>query len=143
MNIYAESSAVLAWLLEEPSGATVETVLASADHIFTSDLTRVECERAIHRERALERLSSRAANRLALDLLVAIERWSMVPLAPEILARACRPFPNEPIRSLDALHVASAIYVKRTHPDLALLSLDDRIRRVGASLGFVICPADR
>ncbi len=65
----------------------------------------------------------------------------MIGIAPKILSRARQPFPEEPIRALDALHVASALTVRTAVPDLAILSFDDRIRRVGASLGFQLLPA--
>lgn len=53
MNLYVESSAVLAWLLGESTGATVRSLLERAERILTSDLTRVECERALVRAGSL------------------------------------------------------------------------------------------
>ena len=59
----------------------------------------------------------------------------------EIVERARRPFPGEPIRTLDALHLASALTARTAITDLALLSLDDRIRNAGARLGLPLQPA--
>ena len=53
MILYAESSAVLAWLLGEPAGRDVRALLAKADRVVTSALTAVECARALARARAL------------------------------------------------------------------------------------------
>lgn len=140
MIVYAESSAVLAWLFREAAGLRVEPVFAAADHVFTSDLTLVECNRAIHRETALGRIAGEAARQAETDLVSYASAWEMMRLLPAIIERARRPLPHEPIRSLDALHIASALHVKAAHPDLALLTLDDRIRRVGSAMGFALLP---
>ncbi len=51
-----------------------------------------------------------------------------------MIDRARRPFPVEPIRTLDALHLASALGAKETLDDLALLSLDHRIRSAARAM---------
>jgi predicted nucleic acid-binding protein len=142
LNIYVESSALLAWLFREPGAARVETIIDGADIIATSDLALVECDRAIHRQAALGRLSSEEGARLADDLASEAASWIVLEFTPKIVERARQPFPGEPIRSLDALHVAFALQVRQEQPNIAILTLDDRIRRVGASLGFAICPTD-
>ena len=40
MNLYAESSAVLAWLLGEDHGGEAQREIAAADLVLTSELTR-------------------------------------------------------------------------------------------------------
>ena len=49
MTLYAESSAVLAWLLGEPSGRVVRERLATAAIIIASDLTLIESDRVLQR----------------------------------------------------------------------------------------------
>ena len=49
MNIYAESSAVLAWLLGEEAGRRVREVLRQAEIVIASDLTVLECDRVLIR----------------------------------------------------------------------------------------------
>ena len=63
-------------------------------------------------------------------------------MGPEIVDRAREPFPGDPIRTLDAIHLASALVGRSAVAGLALLSLDDRIRSVGKRLGFTLLPAD-
>lgn len=54
MNLYAESSAVLAWLLGESNGADVREQLSGAQRVFTSDLTLIEYDRVLNRVAALQ-----------------------------------------------------------------------------------------
>jgi hypothetical protein len=56
------------------------------------------------------------------------------------MERARLPFPHEPIRTLDALHIASALLARTAIPDLAFLTLDERIRIASKELGFKILP---
>lgn len=58
----------------------------------------------------------------------------------DVVERARRPFPFEPVRTLDAIHLASAILANTLVADLALLSLDERVRRAGRALGLHVVP---
>ena len=49
MNLYAESSAVLSWLLSNRHGDRVIESLNNAKLVFASELTLVECDRTLVR----------------------------------------------------------------------------------------------
>jgi uncharacterized protein with PIN domain len=140
MTLYAESSAVLAWLLGEPPGEATRDAIAGAEAVLTSDLTLVECDRALIRATALKEMSeTEAADRRA-HLAAAAAHWHVLQLSEDVIARARRPFPEEPIRSLDAVHLASALVARSAVAGLALLSLDTRIRTSARHLGFRVLP---
>lgn len=140
MNLYAESSAVLAWLLDEDSAADVRRSLAAAEIIVASDLTLIECDRVILRAAALGQLTeAEAADRRA-HLTAAASQWQILRVAPEIVERARQPFPGEPIRTLDAIHLASVLVARAAIVGLRLLSLDDRVRKAAKKLGLDIIP---
>ena len=140
MKLYAESSAVLAWLLGEDVETRVRRTLSAAEIVFASDLTLIECDRVLIRAVTLKALSEAdGANRRS-HLQSIVAGWHVLRVAPEIVTRARQPFPAEPIRTLDALHLASAITARSAVPDLVLLSLDDRIRKAGLGLGFAVHP---
>lgn len=141
MRLYAESSAVLAWLLDEAAGSAIRRTLAASDVIVASDLTLVECDRVLLRAASLGELTEAdAANRRA-HLTAASGHWHVLRISPEIIDRARQPFPGEPIRTLDALHLASALLARSAVTDLELLSLDERIRASAGRLGLPVRPA--
>jgi predicted nucleic acid-binding protein len=141
VTLYAESSAVLAWLLGEDAGASVREALASADIIISSDLTLIECDRVLIRAIVLGDLTeAQAADRRA-HLNGAAAGWHIMRVGGEIVERARRPFPGEPIRTLDAVHLASALVARQAIAGLELLSLDDRIRAAGRQLGIRVQPS--
>jgi predicted nucleic acid-binding protein len=140
VKLYAESSAVLSWLLADERAEPVREALSSAEFVIASDLTLVECDRVLVRSASTGRLLEPEAKEAAARLSQISERWVLIRLDAEILERARRPFPREPLRTLDALHLASALAALRTTPDLALLSLDQRVRRSGRELGLTLLP---
>lgn len=140
MNLYAESSAVLAWLLDEPRAEEVESILNGAVRIVASVLTLVECERTLVRSSVTGTLRDFEAAQRRSQLKEVSSEWIAVELGKEILVRARQRFPAEPVRTLDALHLASALTAKVAMPDLALLSLDGRVRASGEALGFDVLP---
>ena len=141
MSLYAESSAVLAWLLDEAAAPHVRTSLAIADTVVASDLTVVECDRVLHRAAALGELTEADAADRRAYLAIAASRWHVLRIGPEIVERARQPFPGEPIRTLDAIHLASALVARSAVPGLELLSLDERIRRTASMLGVRVQPS--
>jgi predicted nucleic acid-binding protein len=118
----------------------VRQVLSDARLSVSSDITLVECDRVLLRAAALAQVSELTATSLRRHFETASRDWSILRVTPAIVARARQPFPEEPIRTLDALHVASALHASNAVPDLALLSLDARIRRVASGLGFELVP---
>ncbi len=131
---------MLAWLLDEKSAAEVRRSLADSELIVTSDLTLIECDRVLLRAAALGELTeTEAADRRA-HLTTAASHWQILRVAPEIVERARQPFPGEPIRTLDAIHLASVLVARAAVAGLKLLSLDDRVRKAGKKLGLDIIP---
>jgi len=119
---------VLAWLLGEANADSVQSSFASAELIVASDLTLVECDRVLYRATLTgDLLEAEAAGRRA-TLRRATVHWILFRLEDEVIERARRPFPVEPIRSLDALHLSTALHVRNLVPDLRLLTLDRRVR---------------
>jgi predicted nucleic acid-binding protein len=140
VNVYAESSAVLAWLLGEETGRSVREVLQHAELVMATDLTLVECDRVLIRAVTTGEINEAAAADRRAHLNAAASHWHLWRVAPSIVERARHPFPIESIRTLDAIHLASALAVRSAVPGVELLTLDDRIRRAAKQLGFQVQP---
>lgn len=140
MILYAESSAVLAWLLGEPRAALSEQALRDASLVVTSTLTSAECSRAILRGAALGAISRARAQALVRTLGEWDAGCDRLEIGDRVLARASAPFPCEPLRTLDAIHVASAALIQAELGAVTLLSYDDRVRANAAALGMSLLP---
>jgi predicted nucleic acid-binding protein len=140
VNVYAESSAVLAWLLGEETGRSVREVLQHTELVMASDLTLVECDRVLIRAVTTGEIDEAAAADRRAHLNAAASHWHLWRVSPSIVERARLPFPAEPIRTLDAIHLASALAIRSAVPRVELLTLDERIRRAAKQLGFQVQP---
>jgi hypothetical protein len=108
--------------------------------VLASNLTLIECERVLIRAVATGLLQEAVAVERRGALARTSQHWVLFDLDNEVLARACRPFPAEPIRTLDAIHLATTVLVRSLVPDLAVLSLDGRCRRSAREMGFRVVP---
>jgi predicted nucleic acid-binding protein len=105
-------------------------------------MTLIECDRVLIRAVVLDQLAESDAVDRQARLNAVSERWTLLGLDEEIIERARRPFPAEPVRALDAIHLASALIARKAVPDLAILTLDSRVRKAADHLGFLLLPSD-
>ena len=64
-----------------------------------------------------------------------VERLALLELVPTVLARALEPFPS-PVRTLDALHLASILFLRERGQAIELASYDSRLIAAASSLGI-------
>ena len=140
MNLYAETSAVVSWLLDEERGDHARSHLAAAASVSTSDLTLIECDRTLRRAAFTGRLTAGESSQIQTFVDTASAHWTLHGMDAEIVHRSRRAFPREPIGALDAVHLATALAVRNLFPDVRMLSLDERIRDNAAALGFDVVP---
>lgn len=131
---YIESSALVAALLEHDVAVTKRTVPGTRQ--VTSALTLAEAGRAIIRARATGRLTTEQ-ERAAVRALRTFERRCFVlDVHAEVLDRVRRPFPAEPIRTLNAIHLATAELLEEPPPFVTIVTRDERVRTNAQALGY-------
>ena len=137
-TLYVETSALLRVALE---GDTVlRRRFVAADRLVTSGLTWVEADRALRRALAARRFRGAAhgqARRWIDDFLASCDE---IVLDASVLSRARQTFPLEPVRTLDALHLASVLAWNQAIERLTVVSCDDRVRANALALGFDVVP---
>jgi len=123
--IYLDTSVALAHLLAEdrhPSDDLWTEVLVSSRLIEYELWTRLNA-------RGLGSSHGDALREL-------LARLAMVELSPVVLARATEPFPV-PVRTLDALHLASADFLRTQKQTVEIASYDARLLSAAGKMGFV------
>jgi predicted nucleic acid-binding protein len=131
---YVESSALVAALLERDTDVT-RRVPAGTRRV-TSALTLAEAGRAIVRARATGRLTAEQ-EKAAVGALRTFERRCFVlEVSQAVLDRVRRPFPVEPIRTLDAIHVATAELLGEPPQLVTIVTRDERVRANAEALGY-------
>lgn len=124
--IYLDTSVVLAQLLAEdriPPEALWHEILVSSRLLEYETWTRIHARR-------LEHSHGEAVRAL-------LGRVAFVELAPTVLARALEPFPR-PVRTLDALHLASMDFLRTQGQALRLASYDEQLLTGARALKIAI-----
>lgn len=104
---------------------------------MTSALTLAEAARAILRARTGGRLTPEQERASVLALRRFERRCYVVAVTDAVLARVRRPFPVEPIRTLDAVHLATAELLGEP-PPLTIVTRDARVRENAVALGYAV-----
>jgi hypothetical protein len=122
--IYLDSSVALAQLLAEDR-VPPETLWQQP--LVASRLLEYEVWNRLH-ARGLGRSHGEEARAL-------IGRVALVELAPPVLGRALESFPV-PVRTLDALHLASVEFLRGRGQEVELATYDDRFLSAARALGI-------
>ena len=131
---YLESSAVVAALLEGDVAAKAS--LRAPGRRVTSALTVVEASRAIIRARVAGRLTNQQQRAAIRGIQAFARRCDIVSLADVVLTRAGRAFPVEPVRTLDAIHLATLDALGEPPSLVTMVTRDVRIRENALALGY-------
>ena len=124
--IYLDTSVAIAQLLAEDVRPRVELWQGP---LVASRLLEYELWTRLH-ARGLAGSHGDAARLL-------LGRINFLELARPVLARALRPFPT-PVRTLDALHLASAMFLRERGPDVALATYDGRTCEAAKAMGLAV-----
>ena len=133
---YLETSALLAWLFNEGNAEIVVDAMNNADLVVTSELTRIETLRAIRRGHREGDLTPEQSELLVGLFEESVRGWFRMSVDEAIINAASEDFPVEPVRSLDAIHLATALEYRKLYPGLEILTMDVRIRRNKVALGL-------
>lgn len=132
--LYLDSSAILRPVLEHGLSPELEQRLARADILITSRLSLIETARAFLRVRLLgerpEPLVADAEREVG-AFWRQCELWEM---SREVCELAQLVAPKKPLRSLDALHLATFVTARRQIEGLELLTADERLREAATAV---------
>jgi predicted nucleic acid-binding protein len=120
---YVDSSALVKLVIPEPESAALRAELARWERHVSSALVRVEVVRAC------ARVDARARD-IAEEVVRALD---LITVDDDLLDRAARVDPSA-LRSLDAIHVASALLVSDALG--VVIAYDERLAQAMAAVGL-------
>ena len=138
---YLESSAIVALLVDtEPAHDVMHALATQPQRMVTSVITVLECRRALLRAHAQQRLDKLTLDAAQYQLSRLLERCDLFEVDDAIVSLAGEPLGDEQLRTLDALHVATALIARKAFGPLGLVSLDARLRVAAAANGLTVLP---
>jgi len=132
LPVYLDASALLKLVLPERERMALESALAPWPDRLTSELSAVECRRAVRRQPEAEVLSPRME-----DILSSV---TLLRLDPALLKLAGTLGPPK-LRSLDAIHLASALSIG-DYPE-AFVTYDERLAEAAQAAGLNVLTPGR
>jgi predicted nucleic acid-binding protein len=131
-----ESSALVAALLEHDTAALKP--LPAGTQLVTSALTLAEAGRAIIRARATGRLTPEEEQAAVRALRTFERRCFTLDVDRAVLTRVRRLFPIEPLRTLDAVHLATTELLGEAPQVVTIVTRDVRVRDNARALGYIV-----
>ena len=135
MIAYIDSSVLLRFVLDQPDPLSD---LLRIEGRVTSLVAEVECLRAVESARTRGQLDmDESADRRRL-VHAYLRRMRRLPVTASVLRRAGEAYPL-PVKSLDAIHLASALLLRdREARDLVFATHDPQLGRLAAVMDFPV-----
>ena len=124
MIVYLDTSVLLAQLFAQDRSPAARLW---RQRLVASRLLEYEVANRVHARGAAGTHEGDAKRLLA--------RISLVEMSPQVLARALSPFPQA-ARTLDALHLATMVFLRDSGLEIALASYDGRLNAAARALDF-------
>jgi predicted nucleic acid-binding protein len=132
--LYLDSSAVLPAVLETGTTPDIERRIGAAEVLITSRLSLVETARSLLRLRQLGVVPEDRLADAARELELLWSRCEVWELTASVCDLAAHVAPLKPLRTLDALHLATYLLARRHLAGLSLLTADRRLQEAATAL---------
>lgn len=133
---YIETSALMAAILEGDVEAAAS--LRADGPRVTSALTFAEAQRTLRRAVVSQRIDADGERQALLLLDTFRQRCDVIDVTDGILTRSGLPFPREPVRTLDAIHLASSDSLGELPQFITVVTRDERVAANARALGFAL-----
>ncbi len=135
MRAYVDTSVVLRVAFAEPDRLEAWSQITRP---LSSELLRIEALRTLDRARLHGSLAEEEVARIRADLLEIIDSFELIELDDQVKVRAAEPFPTM-LRTLDAMHLSSALLARATEDDETVFATHDRELAIAATaVGFTV-----
>jgi predicted nucleic acid-binding protein len=135
---YFDTSALVKQYLQEAGSKTVLELLKTGDKVYTASLTYAETHAAFSRRTREGRLTRETTRKLAQRFDKDWESYDIVIMSDDVLRLARHILYGYPLRSADAIHLASALLLARTTPAdrWSFICADGRLCDAAEAEGF-------
>lgn len=137
MKAYLDSSILLRVVMGEPKRLPEWSRITSA---VASEIARVECLRTLDRLRLAGSMDDRELARRRATMLELLSGIETIRLNRAVLDRASEAFPTQ-VRTLDAVHLASALLLSAHVPALRFATHDAELATAALAVGLRVIGA--
>ena len=123
---YFDTSALVKNYIREAGSSRVRGLLTRYEFL-SSAITPIELQSALQRRHRRREITQRNYNSIVSRLTNDRSYWQLVEVVPQLLTKAEELVKTENVRTLDAIHIASAIIIQESFPTpVPFISADER-----------------
>jgi predicted nucleic acid-binding protein len=123
---YFDTSALVKNYVREAGSSRVRGLLATYEFL-SSAITPIELQSAVQRRHRKREITQRNYNSIISRVAKDRSYWQLVEVIPQVLSKAEELVKTENVRTLDAVHIASAVIIQDSFPiPLPFISADGR-----------------
>jgi predicted nucleic acid-binding protein len=139
MILYLDTSALVKLYIDEAESTAVKQRVEVARIVSTSRVAYVEARAGIARKFREAELSKTEYKHMIEDLEEDWQSYFIVEVSESITKLAGQLVHRNPLRGFDAIHLASALFLKnRTHLELSFACVDERLKDAARREGLTI-----
>ena len=123
---YFDTSALVKNYVREPGSSRVRRLLTSYEFL-SSAITPIELQSAVQRRHRQREITQANYNSIVSRLATDRSYWQLVEVVPQVLSKAEELVKTANVRTLDAIHIASAMIIQESFSTpLPFISADKR-----------------
>ncbi len=138
MPAYFDASVLLSLVIGDAHAEQARALWHNELERVSSILVDVECRTALRRVPQASWIEAQRTDALQ-RLELALDEITIKPLDEDVAALVRSTPDLSGCRTLDAVHVATALFFRAADAELRLCTFDQRMAVVAARLGFVVC----
>ena len=141
MILYADTSSIVKLYVEEEGFQSTRALTARAEEITTSIIAYVEMRTALARKLRRNEIARPDYNLALEDFKRDWSSYTIIPVSQELASSAASLAERHALRTLDAIHLASAkILAENIGDPLVFVSADNELLQAATQEGLAISP---
>jgi predicted nucleic acid-binding protein len=139
MILYLDTSALVKFYVEEPGSRVVRALLERAQVVSTSRVAYVEMRAGLARKLRQGELREEEYKRILSDFEKDWKDYFVIEVSEGVANLGGELVEKHPLRALDALHLASALFLReRVRSDVFFSSFDERLNEAAQAEGLAV-----
>jgi predicted nucleic acid-binding protein len=136
MNLFFDSSALLKRYLDEAGSISTQQLFESADRVFVSAITHIECVSSFQRLLHQKFIGEKDYKRLQTEINFDFPFFEAVQFNEEVKSYALKIVEKYPLKALDTIQLASLLQVANEIDSFVVC--DQKLKKIAVKEGFHI-----
>jgi predicted nucleic acid-binding protein len=141
MIAYFDTSALVKFYIDEKDSDLVKKIIDTSEIVFTSKIAYIEILSVFFRLKREGAIAEKDHRKILKSFITDWGSYALIEVTDRVMIISGQLVELYPLRSLDAIHLGSALFVqKEVEEDMAFVCFDARLGRAAAEENFKVIP---